>query len=196
MAPSRSWPGAARRSPCCTRSGAATRGPKLWPELLEAFDASCRRLGAHPAVADPLLAEHKAGRRLEQLSDSIVPWVDRHDVVMTHWSGDVHQSHQAVARAVEIATRPFQQRRDVYLFEVATSTDQAFDAAFAPNHWVVLDKRSCEDKVAAMALYRSEHDPGRRPADLLRQLEHRGTTIGADRGGLRGRPPVPMSTGR
>jgi len=156
------------------------RGRKLWPELLEAFDASCRRLGAHAAVADPLLAEHKASRRLEQLSDGIVPWVDRHDVVMTHWPGDVHQSHQAVSRAVEIATRPFRRRRDVHLFEVATSTDQAFDAAFAPNHWVVLDERSCEDKVAAMALYRSEHDPGRRPADLLRQLEHRGTTIGAD----------------
>ena len=35
------------------------RGRKLWTELLEAFDASCRRLGAHPAVADPLLAEHR-----------------------------------------------------------------------------------------------------------------------------------------
>ena len=156
------------------------RGRKHWTELLEAFDASCCRLGGHPAVADPLIAEHRASRRLEKLSDALVPWIDRHDVVMTHWSGDVHQSHQAVSRAVEIATRPFRRRRDVHLFEVPTSTDQAFDAGFAPNHWVVLDERSRDDKVTAMAFYRSEHDLGRRPADILRQLEHRGATIGAD----------------
>ena len=61
-----------------------------------------------------------------------------------------------------------------------SSTDQAFAAGFSPNHWVVLDPRSREDKLAAMALYDSEHDPGRRPRDVLRQLEHRGTTIGVD----------------
>jgi LmbE family N-acetylglucosaminyl deacetylase len=155
------------------------RGRSLWDELLKAFAESCHTLGATSAIADPLIAEHRAPRRLERLSDALVPWIERHDAVMTHWNGDVHQSHQAVSRAVEIATRPFRQRRDVDLFEVPTSTDQAFAAGFSPNRWVVLDERSRDDKLAAMALYASEHDPGRRPADVLRHLEHRGTTIGA-----------------
>jgi LmbE family N-acetylglucosaminyl deacetylase len=156
------------------------RGEERWDELLRAFEVSCCRLGARSAVAAPLLAERKVPTRLERLSDGLVPWIEAHDTVLTHFPGDVHQSHRAVGRAVEIATRPFRRRRDVLLFEVPTSTDQAFAAGFSPNSWVVLDERSRDDKLAAIALYPSEHDPGRRPSDVLRQLEHRGTSIGVD----------------
>ena len=154
------------------------RGLQLWEDLVSGFEASCARLGARAAVPEPFLAETRAVRRLERLSDALLPWVETHDTVLTHWRGDVHQSHQAVSRAVEIATRPFRRRREVHLFEVATSTDQAFAAGFVPNRWVVLDEQSRDDKLAAMALYPSEHDPGRRPGDVLRDLEHRGTTVG------------------
>ena len=110
--------------------------------------------------------------------DGIVPSVDRHDVVMFHWSGDMHHSHQAVARAVEIATRPFRRRRDATCSRWRPRPTRPSTRPRA-DHWVVLDERSCDERSRRWPLPLRAR-PGRRPADLLRELGHRGTTIGVD----------------
>jgi hypothetical protein len=66
----------------------------------------------------------------------------------------------------------------VFLFEIPTSTDQAFFQTFAPNTWVVLDEPHCQAAVEAMELYTVEHDPGRTPQDVRRRMEMRGAQVG------------------
>lgn len=156
------------------------RGRETWQALLSAFGESCRRLGATPVLLDPLLEETAAETHVHQLHDALLPSVQWADTVLTHWHGDANQVHRGVARAVEIATRPFRRRKNVYLFEVATSTEQAFSPSFAPNLYVVLDPADAAAKRDAMALYPAEAAPGRRPADLQRRMEQRGVEAGAE----------------
>lgn len=160
------------------------RGVAHWDALLDAFARSCATLGAAPLVADAPMPETRAETHPHELHDLIVPFVERADVVLTHWPGDANQVHRGVARAVEIATRPFRRRRDVYLFEVPSSTDQAFavapGSAFAPNTYAVLDARHARAKLAAVAAYDIEAAPGRLPDDVERKLRVRGAEVGAE----------------
>ena len=75
---------------------------------------------------------------VRELHDVVLPHVEWAEAVFVHWSGDVHQVHRAVSSAVDFATRPFRRRRNVYAFEVPTSTDQAFGRGFAPQMFVEL----------------------------------------------------------
>jgi LmbE family N-acetylglucosaminyl deacetylase len=159
------------------------RGLKHWPALLDGFAASCELLGARPVVAEPLLDETLAESRVDQLHGKIVDSIERADLILTHWVGDVNQVHRGVSRAVEIATRPFRRRRDVSCFEVPTSTDQTFGAAataFAPTEYVMLDATHARRKCDAVGSYPSEFAIGRRPEDIERRLRVRGAEIGAE----------------
>jgi LmbE family N-acetylglucosaminyl deacetylase len=159
------------------------RGKVHWDELVDSFQRACRILGAEPVLPEHLLDEGGVEGRIQDLHDALVPRLEGADVVFTHWPGDVHQAHRAVSRAVEIATRPFRRHAAVQLFEVPTSTDQAFPvppgAAFAPTCWSLVDRSHAERKVEAMGCYGTEEAPGRRPEDLLRRLELRGAEVAA-----------------
>jgi len=157
------------------------RGHANWLELASAFEKSCELLGASSVVLEELLDETRAEADVHLLHDAIAPHVERADLVLTHWTGDVNQVHRGVARAVEIATRPFRRRRNVSLFEIPTSTDQGFGggAAFNPSEYVLLDESHARRKCDAIALYGSEMAPGRTPEDVERQLRRRGAEIGA-----------------
>jgi LmbE family N-acetylglucosaminyl deacetylase len=159
------------------------RGRATWDALLRAFHASCNRLSARPIVADPLFDETAAEPRIHELHDLVLPFVEESERVLTHWPGDVNQVHRGVARAVEIATRPFRRRRDVSCFEIPTSTDQTFGGGgplhFSPTEYVVLDERHARAKCEAAAEYGSELVPGRSPDDLERKLRVRGAEVGA-----------------
>lgn len=156
------------------------RGRECWGELIDGFRAAGAALGAEAVVLDRLLDETRAETHVHDLHDLILPWVERADLVLTHWTGDTNQAHRGVCRAVEIATRPFRRRKSVYLFEVATSTDQGYGAPFHPSLHVLLNSDQAERKCAAMASYPTETAPGRRPVDLRRKLESRGVEIGAE----------------
>jgi LmbE family N-acetylglucosaminyl deacetylase len=153
-----------------------------WDELVASFERSCRLLGAEPVVPEPLLDEVGVEGRIQELHDALLHHLREADVVFSHWPGDVHQAHRAVSRAVEIATRPFRRRVDVHLFEVPTSTEQAFaipgGSSFAPNCWSLVERAHAVRKVQAMGCYPTEGAPGRRPDDLLRRLELRGSEVG------------------
>lgn len=155
------------------------RGVAHWARIVEDFTRACAVLGVAPIIADPLLEERAADIQLRELIDEIRPHVEWSDTVFTHWTGDVHQVHRSVSRAVEIATRPFRTRRDVYLFEVATSTDQAFVQHFSPQMFVSVQANQAQRALAAMACYGTEVAPGRTVEDLQRCLEQRGAQIGA-----------------
>jgi len=160
------------------------RGISAWDALLTGFERSCEALGATPALPAALMNETDAETRLNELHDVILPWIERADLVLTHWPGDVNQVHRGVSRAVEIATRPFRRRRDVSCFEVPTSTEQGFGGAmatpFAPNEYVVLTEAHVRAKLKALDCYPSELDRGRRPEDVERRLRLRGSEIGGD----------------
>jgi len=154
------------------------RGRENWDRLIAALHEASGLLGAQAVVLDPLLWEPQAEPEVHLLHDALLPWVEAADVVFTHWPGDVNQAHRGVARAIEIATRPFRRRRDVYLFEIPTSTDQAFFQTYSPNTWFALTESQCKVAARAMGLYQGEHDPGRTAGDLLRRQEMRGAQIG------------------
>jgi LmbE family N-acetylglucosaminyl deacetylase len=153
------------------------RGTAHWPELISSFRKACALLGVEPQVPNDLIDEAEALIRPHLLHDIIMAEVEWSSTVLTHWNGDAHQVHRALSQAVEIATRPFRRRRNVWLFEVATSTEQAFVPNYVPNMYVLLEERDVRAKVEAMAAYAVEYAVGRRPQDLLRRMELRGAEI-------------------
>lgn len=155
------------------------RGVAHWAALQEAFTRSCTHLGVHAVVADALIDERSLEAGVHQLHDLILPEVEWADTIFTHWPGDCNQVHGGVGRAVEIATRPFRRRKNVYLFEVATSTEQGFFPSFVPNMWSILTAQHVTRKCAAMGFYATERANGRTPEALARRLQTRGDEIGA-----------------
>ncbi|CAA9328449.1 MAG: hypothetical protein AVDCRST_MAG34-112 [uncultured Nocardioidaceae bacterium] len=154
------------------------RGVEYWGTILQDFHRAAEVIGFEPVVSQPMVEERVADAGVRELHDVVLPHVEWADTVLTHWPGDVHQVHRTVARSVEIATRPFRRRRNVYSFEVPTSTDQAFGPAFVPHMYVVLEEEQAEVKVEAMGCYSTESAPGRTPEDLRRRMQVRGAEIG------------------
>jgi LmbE family N-acetylglucosaminyl deacetylase len=158
------------------------RGKKHWPDLVKGIERSCVILGATLEMPSTTLPETEAETHPHLLHDLILPFVERAEQVLTHWPGDANQVHRGIARAVEVATRPFRRRRNVSLFEVLTSTGQGFASVsppFAPTEYIVLEDRHARKKCEAMACYETEAVAGRAPDDVERQLRSRGAEIGA-----------------
>jgi LmbE family N-acetylglucosaminyl deacetylase len=109
------------------------------------------------------------------------------EAVYTHHPGDLNIDHLVSFRAVMAATRPQGGNpvRDVYAFEVASSTEWAFgrlEPAFRPSVFVDVSE-TLEAKVAAMESYRSEARawPHPRSPEALRAIAARwGSTVGVD----------------
>jgi LmbE family N-acetylglucosaminyl deacetylase len=81
-------------------------------------------------------------------------------VIYTHHSGDLNVDHGVVNRAVLTATRPVpgQRVRDIYAFEVPSSTEWAFqrlEPTFRPNVFVDITA-TLDTKVSALACYDTE----------------------------------------
>ena len=138
-------------------------------------------LGAGAESVSTTMSMKEPEGPLRELHDLLQPSIEWCDTVFTHWHGDVNQMHRVVSRAVELATRPFRRRKDVFLFEVPTSSEQTYSgAAFAPNTYVSLNESQCAAKCAAMELYPEERAPGRTARDLRRRLELRGSEAGLE----------------
>lgn len=95
---------------------------------------------------------------VEDLIDRLKP-----DVVYTHHSGDLNVDHGVIHRAVLTATRPVvgQPVREIYAFEVPSSTEWAFqriEPVFRPNVFVDV-AATLEVKIAAMSCYETETRP-------------------------------------
>jgi LmbE family N-acetylglucosaminyl deacetylase len=111
---------------------------------------------------------------VEDLVDRLKP-----EVIYTHHGGDLNVDHGVIHRAVLTATRPVagQPVREIYAFEVPSSTEWAFqrlEPAFRPN--VFVDVTSTLDaKIAAMECYESEarRFPHPRSPEALRAIAMR-----------------------
>jgi N-acetylglucosamine malate deacetylase 1 len=117
---------------------------------------------------------------VEDVIDRIRP-----EVIYTHHSGDLNVDHGIIHRAVLTATRPIagQPVREIYAFEVPSSTEWAFqriEPHFRPNVFVDIT-RTLDAKVAAMECYESEARkfPHPRSPEALRAIATRwGSVVG------------------
>lgn len=101
------------------------------------------------------------------------------EAIYTHHSGDLNVDHGIVHRAVLTATRPTagQPVRDIYAFEVPSSTEWAFqriEPAFRPNVFVEI-AQTIDAKIAAMECYETERRkfPHPRSPEALRAIATR-----------------------
>ena len=121
-------------------------------ELLGARDLFLYGLPDNRFDTVPLLDVVKI---IEELVERLQP-----QVVYTHHGGDLNIDHVVVHRATLTATRPMQGQpvREIYVFEVPSSTEwsfQSFGPGFRPN--VFVDIRDTLDiKVQALSLYNTE----------------------------------------
>lgn len=116
---------------------------------------------------------------VEELVDRIKP-----EVIYTHHPGDLNIDHGVIHRAVLTATRPVsgQPVREIYAFEVPSSTEWAFgswQATFRPNVFVDV-AATLEMKIAAMACYQTESRvfPHPRSPEALRAVATRWGSVG------------------
>jgi LmbE family N-acetylglucosaminyl deacetylase len=117
---------------------------------------------------------------LEDLVEKLKP-----EVIYTHHPGDLNIDHGVVHRAVLTATRPMigQPVREIYAFEVPSSTEWAFQRiapSFHPNVFVDIGS-TLEAKIAALACYDTETRafPHPRSPDALQAIARRwGSVVG------------------
>jgi LmbE family N-acetylglucosaminyl deacetylase len=101
------------------------------------------------------------------------------ETIYTHHPGDLNIDHGVVHRAVLTATRPVSGQcvRDIYAFEVPSSTEWTFqriEPPFRPNVFVDITNE-LETKIAALACYDTEvrSFPHPRSAEALRAIAMR-----------------------
>jgi LmbE family N-acetylglucosaminyl deacetylase len=101
------------------------------------------------------------------------------ETIYTHHGCDLNVDHGVIHRAVLTATRPTtgQPVRDIYAFEVPSSTEWAFqriEPAFRPNVFVEIT-RTIDAKIAAMECYETERRkfPHPRSQEALRAIATR-----------------------
>ena len=117
---------------------------------------------------------------VEELVEKLKP-----EVIYTHHPGDLNVDHGLLHRAVLTATRPMagQPVRDIYAFEVPSSTEWAFqrlEPCFRPNVFVDVSG-TLETKIAAMSCYEGESRqfPHPRSPEALRAIASRwGSVMG------------------
>lgn len=121
-------------------------------------------------------------KMIEGLIDLVRP-----EAIYTQHGGDLNVDHQVLFRATLTATRPMQGSsvRDVYAYEVGSSTEwafQQFSPSFRPNVFVDIGA-TLDQKVQAMELYESEMRPyphPRSPEALRAQARRWGSTAGVE----------------
>jgi LmbE family N-acetylglucosaminyl deacetylase len=110
-------------------------------------------------------------------------------VVYTHHPGDLNIDHALTYRAALTATRPLAGSvvRELYSFEIASSTEWAFQSltpAFRPNTFVDVST-TIEQKIRAMEAYEREVRtfPHPRSPEALRAIAQRwGSVMGTQYG--------------
>lgn len=81
------------------------------------------------------------------------------DTIFTHSSSDSNKDHVKVYDATIIATRPGCNVKDVYSYEVLSSTEWGFGNVFKPNYFFSLAKANVNDKWEALNIYSTEVKP-------------------------------------
>jgi LmbE family N-acetylglucosaminyl deacetylase len=149
--------------------------------------AAGRILGASEVVFASLPDNRFDSVPLVDMAKTIEGWVERFrpDTVYTHAPGDLNMDHTLTFRSVLIATRPMpgSQVRQVFAFEVPSSTEWAFQSlspAFRPNTFVDITD-TIDAKLRALEAYKTEVRPfphPRSPEALQAIAQRWGSTVG------------------
>jgi LmbE family N-acetylglucosaminyl deacetylase len=82
------------------------------------------------------------------------------DTVFTHANCDSNQDHVKVYNATLISTRPgCNSVKNVYSYEVLSSSEWGFHKAFTPNAFFALEEKNVREKYDALDMYKSEIRP-------------------------------------
>ena len=146
-------------------------------KLLGARSVSFERFPDNRFDGLPLL---KIVKKVEKQIEQVRP-----EVVFTHHPGDLNVDHRAAFQAVLTASRPVNgcPVRDLYTFEIASSTEWAFQQiqpVFRPNVFVDISA-TVEKKLQGMQLYKGEvrSFPHPRSLEALRAIARRwGAVVG------------------
>lgn len=139
------------------------------PKLIETLQECSREAGRVLGSKDVFLYSLPDNRfdtipllEVVKIVDELVARL-RPRIIYTHHGGDLNVDHSVVHRAVLTATRPVEGQavREVYAFEVPSSTEWAFQQlapSFRANVFVDISE-TVETKVRAMSCYQSEARP-------------------------------------
>jgi LmbE family N-acetylglucosaminyl deacetylase len=98
------------------------------------------------------------------------------EVVFTHFEHDLNIDHKLTYQAVMTACRPMfgESVKEVYSFEIPSSTEWNFPRIFAPNVFVNIEE-TLEKKIEAFKMYESEvrEFPHPRSPEALRVIAKR-----------------------
>jgi len=91
-------------------------------------------------------------KTVEKVKNDIKP-----DVIFSHYEKDLNVDHQITYKAVITATRPLPNEtvREIYTFEVPSSTEWAYPLSFSPNTFFDITN-TIELKIKALECYKSE----------------------------------------
>lgn len=120
-----------------------------------------------------------------KIVERLVSDVQPHSIY-THHHGDLNVDHRVLHKAVLTATRPLASQvvREIYAFEVPSSTDWAFGrlGPFRPNYFVDVTA-TLATKISAMESYRSERREfphPRSPEALAATARRWGSVVGCE----------------
>ncbi|EAC1787038.1 PIG-L family deacetylase [Campylobacter coli] len=116
-------------------------------------------------------------KSIEKIKNILKP-----DIIFTHYAKDLNIDHQITFKAVLTATRPLinENVREIYSFEVLSSTEWNYPTSFSPNVFFDISD-TLEDKIKAMSYYQSElcEFPHPRSLDGIKlQAQYHGLRVG------------------
>ena len=84
----------------------------------------------------------------------------RPDIIFTHFKDDLNIDHRITYQAVITATRPMQGQtvKEIYSFEIPSSTEWAFPTSFSPDVFWDIDS-TLDNKIKALDCYGDELRP-------------------------------------
>ncbi|WP_181450920.1 UDP-4-amino-4,6-dideoxy-N-acetyl-beta-L-altrosamine N-acetyltransferase [Helicobacter valdiviensis] len=118
-------------------------------------------------------------KSIEKIKQKVKP-----DIIFTHYESDLNIDHKITFQAVLTATRPMLGEcvKEIYSFEVLSSTEWKYPNSFSPNVFVDISN-TLELKINAMRLYKSELCEYPHPRSLKGielNAKHRGMQVGLE----------------
>lgn len=91
-------------------------------------------------------------KKIEEIKEKVKP-----GIIFTHYAKDCNIDHRVTYEAVVTATRPMQNEtvKEVYAFEVLSSTEWGFPLSYSPNVFFDVTE-TIEQKVKALNEYKTE----------------------------------------
>ncbi len=134
------------------------------------FDLPCGRLDTVPLLDINKIIEKELG-------------MFKPEIIFTHSKVDTNRDHRIIFESTKIATRPFAfpSIKEIYCYEVLSSTECSYTKVFKPNYFVSLDRQQIDKKIESLNFYKSEMRdfPNPRSSEGIETLaKFRGMQIG------------------